>query len=439
MTKFIKPFGDDQPEIGDKMIRWANELYPIRRSISGPGVRATIAYLKGLMPDLKAHAIPTGTEVFDWKVPDEWTLRDAFVEDKEGNRIIDIADHGLHVVGYSEPVDKLVEFEELQQHLYSLDSQPEAIPYVTSYYERRWGFCLSQKQRESIKPGTYRVKIDADLGPGVLNYADLVLPGQSPQEIMLSTYICHPMMANNELSGPVVAAALAQWLAGREHYFTYRFVFLPETIGSLIYLSRHLEHLKGFTVAGFVLTCIGDERSYSLMPSRTGATLADRIARHVLNLHAPGYTSHSFLDRGSDERQYCSPLVDLPFVSIMRSKYGTYPEYHTSLDDFSIVTQAGLEGGLSVMKAAINALEVNETYRATMVGEPQLGRRKLYPSLSKKGSGFSARSMLNLLAYSDGAHDLLSISEIIGLDIFECHKIAMTLLEHGLLEKSARL
>ena len=419
--------------IGTKMIGWAHDLYPIRRSLSGKGVRETLSYLKRLMPDLQIHEIATGTEALDWTVPDEWTLRDAFVEDEAGNRVIDIADHGLHIFGYSEPVDQIIELEELQQHIYSLPNQPDAIPYVTSYYKRRWGFCLSQKQRDALKPGRYRVKIDADLGPGVLNYADLVLPGETSQEIVLSTYICHPMMVNNELSGPVVTTALARWLAKRDRRFTYRFVFVPETIGAVIYLSRHMPHLKAYTHAGFILTCIGDERAYSFMPSRLGDTIADRAARHVLNRYAPDHIAYSFLDRGSDERQYCSPLVDLPFVSIMRSKYGVYPEYHTSLDDFSLVTEVGLEGGLAMMQAVICALEVNHTYRVTVPGEPQLGKRGLYPSLSTKDFDPTVRMMMNFLAYADGQRDLIEIAEIIGSDVLKCAEIASTLLKHGLL------
>lgn len=420
--------------IGLLMHQWAQDLFPIRRSLSGPGVRETLHYLKDLAPALQIHEIASGTDVLDWTVPNEWTLRDAYVADETGRRVIDVNDHGLHIMGYSEPVDRWMDLEELRPHLHTLPDQPDAIPYVTSYYRSRWGFCVSQRHYDSLQPGRYRVVIEADLKPGVLNYADLVLPGESDQEILFSTYICHPMMANNELSGPMVAIALARWLAERDRRFTYRFVFVPETIGAIIYLSRHLEHLKNKTHAGFVLTCIGDERTYSYLPSRLGNTIADRAAKHVLGHHAPFYKSYSFLDRGSDERQFCSPLVNLPVASIMRSKHGEYPEYHTSRDDLSLVTPAGLEGGLAIMQAAVRALEANRTYRATVVGEPQLGKRGLYPNLSTRESGLEVRSRMNFLAYVDGDHDLLAVADLIGEDVLVCAEIADTLLKHGLVE-----
>jgi len=416
------------------MHAWASALYPITRSITGQGVRDTLSYIQHLIPDLKMHSVPSGMVAFDWVVPDEWLIRDAYVADESGARIIDFKAHNLHVVGYSEPVDMWLDLDELDAHLYSLPEQPDAIPYITSYYSRRWGFCLTHEQRQALQPGRYHAVVDSELKPGVLNYAELVLPGDSDEEVFLSTYICHPSMANNELSGPVVTTALAQWLARLPNRrYTYRFVFIPETIGSIVYLSKHLEHLKSKVVAGFNVTCIGDDRCYSYLPSRNGKTLSDQTALHVLKHTDPDFKRYTWLDRGSDERQYCAPGVDLPIATIMRSKYGKYPEYHTSLDDFSVVTPEGLEGGFNALRRAIEIIEQDCYLKTTVHCEPQLGKRGLYPTLSTKASGAEVRSMMNLISYCDGAHSLLEIAELIDEPFWELQPIMNRLVEHGLL------
>ncbi len=425
----------NEQNIGLQMHGWANDLFPICRSLTGDGVRATLTYIQGLLPGLQILSVPSGTQAFDWSVPDEWTIRNAYVLDESGARIIDFKLHNLHVVGYSEPVDQWLDLEELNKHLYSLSDQPDAIPYITSYYERRWGFCLTHEQREKLKPGRYRAVIDSDLKPGVLNYAELILPGQSEEEVMLSTYVCHPSMANNELSGPVVTMALARWLQALENRrYTYRIVFVPETIGSIVYLSLNIEHLKRQVKAGFNITCIGDERCYSYLPSRAGNTLSDRVALHVLKHIDPKFKRYSWLARGSDERQYCSPGVDLPIATIMRTKYGEFPEYHTSLDDLNLVTAKGLVGGLNALRQAIQVVENNVLLKSTILCEPQLGKRGLYPTLSTKKSGEQVQVMMNLISYCDGKHDLLDIAEILGEPVGKLVDILKPLIAHGLIE-----
>jgi aminopeptidase-like protein len=427
-----------EPADGEAMYRWAQDLYPLHRSLTGPGVRATLDYLRGLLPGLGVHEVPSGTPAFDWTVPDEWTLRDAYVEDVAGQRVIDVRRHNLHVVGYSAPVDRWVSREELDAHLHSLPEMPDAIPYVTSYYERRWGFCVAHRDRVALTANRYRVVIDADLAPGVMNVGELVVPGHSAEEVLLSTNICHPSLANNEVSGLVMLAALARWSAGRSQpRYTHRFLFLPETIGAIWYLSRHADLLRERVVAGYVVTCVGDDRAFSFVPSRAGDTLADRVARNVLRHRATNVTHYSFLDRGSDERQFCGPGIDLPVCSVMRSRYATYPEYHTSLDDLSVISPRGLQGAFDALTACLRALDADAVYRTTVRCEPQLGRRGLYATLSDGRSALAPRPLLDLLAYADGTRDLVALADTVGMDVLDAADHLRLLGEHGLVTQTS--
>jgi aminopeptidase-like protein len=429
----------DFENCGQEMHALMAELFPICRSIMGDGVRETLRVIRRHIP-LSICEVPSGTKVFDWTVPKEWNITDAYVLDESGKKVVDFQKSNLHVVGYSVPVNRTMSLGELQQHLYSLEDQPDAIPYVTSYYQERWGFCIQHNLRQTLREGSYKVCIDSELKDGHLTYAELIIPGESDQEIFLSTYVCHPSMANNELSGPVVTTMLVKWIASKRRRYTYRIIFIPETIGAITYLSRNLDQMKEKIVAGFNVTCVGDDRAYSYLPSRHGNTLADKVALNVLKSKHPAFIRYSYLDRGSDERQYCSPGVDLPVVSVMRSKYREYREYHTSLDNLELVTPAGLQGGFSVLRDCLELLEKNRVYRATCLGEPQLGRRGLFPTVSTKDTHRVVANMINFLAYADGMSDLIDISNILGVPIYQLSLIADRLLVEDLIvEETSRM
>jgi len=420
--------------VGQRMYNLVAELFPIGRSITGDGVRQTLAILKKIIP-IEVREVKTGTHAFDWTVPREWNIRSAYIEDAKGNRIVDYKNSTLHVVSYSVPVDKKVSLSELQKHLYSLPDQPEAIPYVTSYYEERWGFCIPHKIREKLIEGTYKVFIDSELKDGSLTYGELIIRGRSKKEVFMSTYVCHPSMANNELSGPVVAAFLAQWLLSKPRRFTYRIIFIPETIGSIVYVSRHLKTMKRNTIAGFNLSCVGDARAYGYLPTRAGDTYADKVVLNILSSEHPDFIAYSFLDTRSDERRYNAPGIDLPVCGVTRSKYGTYPEYHTSLDDLSVVSLEGLAGAYEVLKKCLTLIEENRTYKMNCLGEPQLGKRGLYPTIGTLTSAVAVEDMIDFISYADGKNDLVDISNKTRLPVKELYPIVEKLTKAGLVSE----
>jgi aminopeptidase-like protein len=421
---------------GNDIYKLAKELWGINRSITGEGVRQTLAIISEHIPNLKIHSIKSGTKVFDWTIPKEWHVNEAYIISPSGERICDFKDNNLHLIGYSTPVDKIMPLSELKKHLYSLPDQPEAIPYVTSYYKENWGFCISEKDKNNLKNGEYKVFIDSEHFDGVLNFGEVIIKGSTSEEIFLSTYICHPSMANNELSGPTVVTFLVKWLMKQiDTRYTYRIIFIPETIGSITYLSLNYKEMKKNIVAGFNVSCVGDNRSYSYLPSRRGNTLSDDVAKHVLSWIDPNYASYSWNERGSDERQYCSPGIDLPIASIMRTKFGMYPEYHTSLDNLGqVVTPDGLKGGYDALKLALELIEKNDFHQINVLCEPQLGKRGLFPNISKKGGTEDVQVLMNFISYCDGEHSLIDVAEKIGKPAWELYEIVDKLKSHGLLK-----
>ena len=421
-------------DAGRNMYELAGRLFPICRSITGNGFRQSLEMIREILPEIQVFEIPSGTAVYDWTVPKEWNIRGGWIKNLQGETIIDFNDCNLHVMGYSVPVRQTISREELLDHIYTQPEQPEWIPYVTSYYKERWGFCMSERQKQALTDAEYEVCIDSTLEDGYLTYGELVLPGETDDEIFFSTYLCHPSMANNELSGPCVQTEVIKYLKSLSHRrYTYRFVFIPETIGSITYLSRNLEVLQQHVKAGFVLSCVGDNRTYSMVSTKYEDTLADRVLNNVLKFHYPDYIRYSFIKRASDERQYGSAGVNLPVCAFCRSKYHEYPEYHTSADNMDLISPEGLSGAYEVLVKVINALENNYFYQMQCKCEPQLGKRGLYPTVSQKGTKGDARYMQDFIAYADGRNDLIGISNILDIPVDKLIPIKDQLMEHHLL------
>ena len=396
-----------------QMLKWAKDLFSICRSITGDGTRMTLSYFEKINPEFRRLKFKTGQKVFDWEIPKEWNIKDAYLEHESGERYAEFKKCNLHIVGYSKPVNKKISKKELLNYIHTQKDQPDSIPYVTSYYKERWGFCLSENQKSKLPDGNYKVIIDSDLKNGNLELSDAIFKGKTKKEIFFSSYICHPSMANNELSGPVLLNAIMHYIKSNypKSKFTYRFVLLPETIGSIAYLSKFMKVMKSNMICGFNLTCVGDERAYSYVGSRKGNTLADDAIEAAL-FGLSNVKKYSYLDRGSDERQYCAPGIDLPVCCFSRSRF-EYPEYHTHKDNFNVVTQKGLEGSFQVVKKIIDAIELELYPKTVMFGEPNLGKRGLYPTLSQKGKYDNTRLRMNLIAQSDGMTNIFKIAKLL--------------------------
>lgn len=403
---------------GDALHAHCRALFALCRSLTGPGIRATLGYIAERIP-LAIREVPSGTPVLDWAAPQEWTPRSAWIRRLDGETVVDFSRHSLHLLQYSKAVDRVVPVEELQRHLHSLPEQPDLIPYRTAYYGDTWGFCLPHRLRESLRDASYRVHIDADLAPGALSYGECVLPGESAEEVLISVHCCHPSLANDNLSGLSLALELARALAGRKRRFTWRFLFIPATIGSLAWLAANRDKVERIR-HGLVLSCLGDGGAFHYKASRRGDAAIDRIAAHVLKHEDAGNRVLPFIPYGYDERQYCSPGFDLPVGCLMRSPNGTFPEYHTSADNLDFVRPEHLARSYAVLERIASVIEGDALLRSTVpYGEPQLGRRGLYAAIGGTGPGgtshgFDQMTLLWVLNLADGRHTLLDMAERAG-------------------------
>ncbi|HTQ59131.1 MAG TPA: DUF4910 domain-containing protein [Candidatus Solibacter sp.] len=438
MSTTALPIPDPQ-QLGQSIYDLIAELYPICRSITGDGVRDTLRRLQPRIP-LTLHEVPTGTPAFDWNVPREWNIRDAYVKNSRGERVIDFQQCNLHVLNYSVPVQKRMSLEELKPHLATLPDHPDWIPYRTSYYKENWGFCLTHNQFLELAEGEYDVVIDSSLQDGSLTYGELLLPGETTDEILISCHVCHPSLANDNLSGVAVATFLAAQLSKVPRRFSYRFLFIPGTIGAITWLALN-ESNAGNIKHGLVLAGVGDAGPLSYKKSRRGNTEIDRVSVQVLRQVDPASKTFDFSPYGYDERQFCSPGFNLPVGRLSRTPHGTFPEYHTSADNLSFIRRESLSQTYSACRAIFSILERNRTYINTNPKcEPQLGKRGLYRVIGgSQDSGALELAMLWVLNLSDGNHSLLDIAERAQLGFDAIHQAAVALREHGLLKEVSQL
>lgn len=421
------------------LLNFAKSLQPIYRSLTGVGNLETLKLIKSRSSQkFKIKNFNSREKVFDWHVPDEWIIKDAYILTPSKKKICNFKKNFLHLVGYSQKISKYMEFSELKKKMYYSKSQKTAIPYVTSYYKKDWGFCISYNEFKKLKNGKYKVYIDSYFKKGKMSYGEFYLKGKSKKEIFFSTYICHPFMANNEISGPTVMTFIMEWLEKnyKKLNYSYRIIFIPETIGSIAYINKNLNNLKKNILAGFNITCVGDERSFSMIPSKNDNTYSDKILKFVLNSETSNFIKYNWNDRGSDERQYCSPGVDLPIATFCRSKFGTYPEYHTSNDTFGkVVTNKGLNQSLDILKKIINTIESNFVPKNKVICEPFLTKYNKYPTISKSDNNkIESKNILNFMTWADGHNDLIDISYKLGIKYSLCLDISNFLKNNNLIK-----
>lgn len=420
---------------GDEMYAFIAALYPICRSITGNGVRSTLEQIKGYIP-LTVHEVPSGTPAFDWTVPKEWNITDAYIKNADGEKIVDFQRCNLHVLNYSVPVSKKLSLAELKSHLFTLPDHPQWIPYRTSYYKETWGFCLSHEQFLQLRESEYEVYIDSSLTNGALTYGEYLLQGETDDEVLITCHVCHPSLCNDNLSGIAVATILARTLGQQQRRYSYRFLFLPGTIGALTWLALHeaqVERIKH----GFVLAGVGDSGPLSYKRSRQGTALIDRAFAHVLSQSGNTHQVLDFSPYGYDERQFCSPGFNLPVGCFMRTPFDSYPEYHTSADNLTFVDPQALADSLATCLQVCSVLEHNLTYMSlNPKGEPQLGKRGLYRPIggTPPSDGVDGLVLLWVLNLSDGRHSLLDIAERAGCSFTVVNEATKLLVKHGLLQ-----
>lgn len=422
-------------DAGERMHAMVRELYPVCRSITGDGVRATLAAIAGKVP-LEIREVPSGTPVLDWTIPKEWNIRGAWIADASGRRIVDFEDSSLHVMSYSVPVRATMSLAELRPHLHTIPDRPDWIPYRTSYYAENWGFCLTQRTLDAMSDGTYEVVIDSTLADGHLTYGEFVVAGDREDEVLVSCHVCHPSLANDNLSGVAMTTMLAEALARHRPRLTYRFLWIPGTIGAIAWLAVNRERV-GRVKAGLVVACVGDPGPLHYKRSRRGDALIDRSVRHVLERSGAPYDVRDFSPIGYDERQYGSPGFDLPVGSLTRTPNGRYPEYHSSADDLNLVRPEALAGSLATYASVMEILDGDGRYRNTCpFGEPQLGRRGLYSAVGGTKNKEIEVALLWVLNLSDGSHSLLDVAERSGLEFALVRRAADLLADKGLLEEA---
>ena len=423
----------------NKFYKLIKKLFPYNRSLAGPENYKTLKVLKKINPSLKILSFKSGEKVFDWIVPNEWKVNEAWVK-LDGKKIIDFKKNNLHLLNYSYSIHKKIHFNDLKKYLYSIPKQPDAIPYITSYYKKKWGFCLTHNQKKKLpKSKIYEIKIDTIHNKGRMHYGEIYIKGQTTKEILLSTYICHPSMANNELSGPTIQIYLSKFIEKlKNRKYSYRLLFLPETIGSIAYIKKNIKKLKKEVIGGFNLNCLGDNRTFSYLPSKFENTFSDHVILFLLNKKKIKYKKYTWLDRGSDERQYCSPGVNLPVASLMRSKFMEYPEYHTSKDTLdNVVTSRGLSTSFLIYKNLINCIEKNYYIKSKYKCEIFLTKHSIYPSSIEKFKKYKyLDDILNFLSYCDGQTSIYNIMNKCNLDEKKFLSIKKKLVFHNLIQIS---